>query len=71
MAKDESRQIGASYGLTDISDGNKQQNFQHFGVKGYSTHLIILRMALFEVSTVLTAKIKQLILVQVHITALS
>lgn len=23
--KDESRQIGASYGLTDISDGNKQQ----------------------------------------------
>lgn len=28
--KDESRQIGASYGLTDISDGNKQQEFSTF-----------------------------------------
>ncbi|QNX49944.1 poly-beta-1,6 N-acetyl-D-glucosamine export porin PgaA [Acinetobacter seifertii] len=28
--KDESRQIGASYGLTDISDGNKQQEFSSF-----------------------------------------
>ena len=30
MAKDETRQIGASYGLTDISDGNKQQEFSTF-----------------------------------------
>ncbi|MGQ0903854.1 poly-beta-1,6 N-acetyl-D-glucosamine exporter porin PgaA [Acinetobacter baumannii] len=28
--KDETRQIGASYGLTDISDGNKQQEFSTF-----------------------------------------
>ncbi|MEQ1343080.1 poly-beta-1,6 N-acetyl-D-glucosamine export porin PgaA [Acinetobacter seifertii] len=28
--KDESRQIGASYGLTDISDGNQQQEFSTF-----------------------------------------
>ncbi|MEB3863758.1 poly-beta-1,6 N-acetyl-D-glucosamine export porin PgaA [Acinetobacter sp. IK31] len=28
--KDESRQIGASYGLTDISDGNTQQEFSTF-----------------------------------------
>ncbi len=71
MAKDESRQIGASYGLTDISDGNKQQEFSTFGVKDYLRRRITLLMALFVVFMAVIAKIKLLILAQVRITARS
>lgn len=71
MAKDESRQIGASYGLTDISDGNKQQEFSTFGVSDYLMRLIILPMERYVDFMAAIAKMRPLTLAQVIITVLS
>lgn len=68
MAKDESRQIGVSYGLTDISDGNKQQEFSTFGVSDYSMRLTILLTEPFVDFMAAIAKIRLLTLAQAIIT---
>ncbi len=69
--KDESRQIGASYGLTDIVMAINNKNFQLFGAKDYLQRRITLLMALSVVFSAVIAKIKLLILAQVRITAQS
>ncbi|EXS00931.1 tetratricopeptide repeat family protein [Acinetobacter sp. 225588] len=69
--KDESRQIGASYGLTDISDGINNKNFRPFGVSDYLMRLIILPMERYVDFMAAIAKMRPLTLAQVIITVLS
>lgn len=71
MAKDESRQIGASYGLTDISDGNKQQEFSTFWRERLFAAPHHITYGTVRGFTAVIAKIKLLILAQVRITARS